>query len=76
MILDKMDPPPRYTPKASAGELLTLLPPHVLLQIVYRTIPQIIVPGPNLERQERQRKTLYWLSTGLRLVNRAFYIGP
>jgi hypothetical protein len=24
---------------------------------------------------ERQRKTLYWLSVGLRLVNRALYIG-
>ncbi|KAK2460427.1 hypothetical protein APHAL10511_007592 [Amanita phalloides] len=67
MILDKMDPPPRYTPKASVGSLLALLPPHVLLRIVYGT-------APDLDRQEQQRKTLYWLSTNLRLVNRAFYI--
>lgn len=26
-------------------------------------------------RVERQRKTLYWLSVSLRLVNRAFYVG-
>ncbi|KAF8339282.1 hypothetical protein F5887DRAFT_981728 [Amanita rubescens] len=58
MILDKMDPPPRYTPKPLAG-------------IVYRTFPS---PDPNLAKQEQQRKTLYWISTSLRLVNRAFYI--
>ncbi|KAF8885640.1 hypothetical protein BD779DRAFT_665717 [Infundibulicybe gibba] len=48
------------------------LPPHILLQVVYLTFPQ----APRLDegRLERQRKTLYWLSTGLRLVNRAFYI--
>lgn len=75
MIIDKMDPPPRYTPKPSAGSLISILPPHLLLQIVYRTFPPIHFPDPDLATQEQQRKALYWLSTNLRLVNRAFYIG-
>ncbi|KIJ64351.1 hypothetical protein HYDPIDRAFT_112349 [Hydnomerulius pinastri MD-312] len=36
------------------------------------TFPQ--TPGVNEGRIERQRKTLYWLSLQLRLVNRSFYI--
>ncbi|KAM6493026.1 hypothetical protein JOM56_011160 [Amanita muscaria] len=67
-----MDPPPLYTPKASAGSLLALCPPHVLLHLVYRTFP--LIDGPDLEALQVQRKNLYWLCTSLRLVNRAFYI--
>jgi hypothetical protein len=37
------------------------------------TFPQ--TPGVDEGRIERQRKTLYWLEGGLRLVNRAFYVG-
>jgi hypothetical protein len=69
MILDKMDPPPRYTPKLSTTSLLSSFPPHLLLHIVYQTFPHGIT-APDLEKQ---RKTLYWLSTSLRLVNRPFY---
>jgi len=70
MILDKMDPPPRYTPKPSTTSLLASFPPQLLLQIVYGTFPHISAPD-----LEQQRKTLYWLSTSLRLVNRPFYTG-
>jgi len=48
------------------------LPAHLLLKIVYMTFP--LTPGVDEGRIERQRKTLYWLSVGLRLVNRAFYV--
>ncbi|KAH7924397.1 hypothetical protein BV22DRAFT_1195936 [Leucogyrophana mollusca] len=50
---------------------LTELPQHLLLKIVYMTFPQ--TSGIDEGRIERQRKTLYWLSLSLRLVNRAFY---
>jgi hypothetical protein len=52
---------------------LSTLPPHLLLQIVHMTFPQ--TSGFDEGKVERQRKTLYWLSVGLRLVNRALYIG-
>ncbi|EIN05727.1 hypothetical protein PUNSTDRAFT_74123 [Punctularia strigosozonata HHB-11173 SS5] len=48
------------------------LPPSILLNIVHFTFPQS--PDVNEGRLERQRKTLYWLSTSLRLVNRALYV--
>jgi len=51
---------------------LSTLPPHLLLQIVHMTFPQ--TPKFDEGKVERQRKTLYWLSVGLRLVNRALYI--
>ncbi|KAJ8519619.1 hypothetical protein ONZ45_g3439 [Pleurotus djamor] len=51
---------------------LDALPAHILLQIVYMTFPQ--TPGVDEGRLERQRKTLYWLSMCLRLVNRSFFI--
>lgn len=70
MIIDKMDPPPRYTPKPSSASLLASFPPHLLLQIVYGAFPHIAAPD-----LAKQRKTLYWLSTSLRLVNRPFYTG-
>lgn len=53
--------------------MLTALPSHLLLKVVYMTFPQ--TEGIDGEVIERQRKTLYWLSVRLRLVNRAFYIG-
>lgn len=51
----------------------TMLPSHLLLEIVYHTFPQSSWLDEG--RVERQRKTLYWLSVSLRLVNRALYIG-
>jgi hypothetical protein len=78
-------PPPPYVPNASTlppppfpGEHRGAakpsdLPPHLLLKIVYMTFPQ--TPGIDEGKIERQRKTLCWLSTQLRLVNRSFYIG-
>ncbi|KAG1873321.1 hypothetical protein C8R48DRAFT_693795 [Suillus tomentosus] len=77
-------PPPPYFPNASTlppppfpGEHRGAakpsdLPPHILLKIVYMTFPQ--TPGVDEGKIERQRKTLCWLSTQLRSVNRSFYI--
>ncbi|KAJ7675465.1 hypothetical protein B0H17DRAFT_1080875 [Mycena rosella] len=89
MILDEksMQPPPPYLstqandivngpppfPHCRPPMTLCTLPSHLLLQIVHMTFPQ--TPGAFDEgRLERQRKTLYWLAVGLRLVNRALYI--
>jgi len=77
-------PPPPYVPNASTlppppfpgghrgAAKPSDLPPHLLLKIVYMTFPQ--TPGIDEGKIERQRKTLCWLSTQLRLVNRSFYI--
>jgi hypothetical protein len=80
-------PPPPYIPSPQSPHYpppfphhqhhhpptLSALPAHLLLKIVYLTFPQ--TEGIEGGRIERQRKTLYWLETGLRLVNRAFYVG-
>ena len=65
--------PPPFS--ASCRTLVTFsdLPSHLLLHIVHRTFPQ--VPDLSYNKLERQRKTLRWLTTSLRLVNRTFYIG-
>ena len=76
-------PPPPYAPGSSApppfphgrrrSTNISTLPPNLLLQIIYMTFPQ--TAGIDESSLERQRKTLYWLTYYLRLVNRAFYIG-
>ncbi|KAF7319392.1 COesterase domain-containing protein [Mycena chlorophos] len=74
MILDEKPPPPPYTggsngratPPAAGWRPFTALPPHLLLQIVYSTFA-------DSSDIVEQRKTLYWLSRGLRLVNRTLY---
>ncbi|KAJ7291143.1 hypothetical protein C8J57DRAFT_210306 [Mycena rebaudengoi] len=70
MILDEkvLSPLSSYTKASatSAWRTFSALPPHLLLQIVYATFSDAY-------DVEEQRKTLYWLSTGLRLVNRPFY---
>ncbi|KAF7293266.1 hypothetical protein HMN09_01205200 [Mycena chlorophos] len=84
MILDEktmlqlqLQPPPPYPasgscapppfPHKRAAPTLSTMPTHILLQIVHMTFPQT----PD---RELQRKTLYWFSVGLRLVNRALYV--
>ena len=65
-------PPAYYLPSPSTPSNLSTLPPHILLQILHRTFPQSS-RIPDQGTPELQRKTLYWLSTSLRLVNRALY---
>lgn len=80
-----MNPPPPYFaapgspaqgsppyPYHRQSPTFSALPSHLLLKIVYMAFPQMASVD---ERIERQRKTLYWLSVHLRLVNRALYVG-
>ncbi|KAF7324296.1 COesterase domain-containing protein [Mycena venus] len=60
-------PPPG--PPGGSWRTLSALPPHLLLQIVYATFSDAY----DIEDAREQRKTLYWLAVGLRLVNRVFY---
>ncbi|KAG5352544.1 hypothetical protein C0989_001761 [Termitomyces sp. Mn162] len=76
MILDtkaKAPPPPYFSSSDGPRITPTLsnLPPHILLHIIYLTFPQSSLP--DLPKLARQRKTLYWLSISLRLVDRTFY---
>ena len=64
--------PPPFTASRPPTTLDTLSP-HILLQIVHGLFPQ--TPNADKGKVERQRMTLYYLSTSLRLVNRVFYIG-
>lgn len=66
-----LHPPP--FPHYREVPTLAALPSHLLLKIVYMAFPQD--SGPGGDRIELQRKTLYWLSVRLRLVNRAIYVG-
>ncbi|KAL4070145.1 hypothetical protein V8B97DRAFT_1886988 [Scleroderma yunnanense] len=75
-------PPPPYVPGSSApppfpcgrrqSTSISTLPPNLLLQIIHMTFPQ--TAGFDEGTLERQRKTLYWLTYHLRLVNRSFYV--
>ncbi|KAJ7757067.1 hypothetical protein B0H16DRAFT_1537904, partial [Mycena metata] len=76
MIIDEkvLSPPPPYSKAnasttAAAWRTFSALPPHLLLQIVYATFSDAY----EIEDAKEQRKTLYWLAIGLRLVNRLFY---
>ncbi|KAJ7031602.1 hypothetical protein C8F04DRAFT_694748 [Mycena alexandri] len=76
MIIDEkvLSPPPPYSKgnastTAAAWRTFSALPPHLLLQIVYATFSDAY----EIEDAKEQRKTLYWLAIGLRLVNRRFY---
>jgi hypothetical protein len=67
-----LHPPPFSAPFRKLATISDL-PSHLLLHIVHRTFPQ--APDKSYNKLERQRKTLRWLTTCLRLVNRTFYIG-
>ncbi|KAG9310907.1 hypothetical protein JVU11DRAFT_8768 [Chiua virens] len=69
---DQVAPPP-FPSSSSHRHSLATLPAHLLLKIVYMTFLQ--TPWRGETRLQRQRKTLYWLSHQLRLVNRSLYIG-
>jgi hypothetical protein len=66
------DPPPFRDANRVAQTLITL-PSHLLLRIVYGLFPQ--VPDKDRGTVERQRLTLYWINTSLRLVCKPLYIG-
>ncbi|KAK0210380.1 hypothetical protein DFS33DRAFT_1270432 [Desarmillaria ectypa] len=70
-------PPPPFTPSETRPKqkpALGGLPPHLLLKIVYCTFPQRDGNFEGEGKIERQRMTLYWLVTSLRLVNRSLYV--
>jgi len=71
LIDDKLAPPPPYTPRRRTGNgpKFSDLPQSIVLQIVEATFPTYQVRD-----SEDQRRILYWLTTGLRLVNRSLYI--
>jgi len=73
LVPEFLPPPPPFSAPFRSLATLSDLPSHVLLHIVHRTFPQ--APDKDYNRLERQRKTLRWLTTSLRLVNRTFYIG-
>ena len=64
--------PPPFNLRTTPRQNIHSLPSHILLQVVYSTFPQSSLRDQ--ARIQRQRKTLYWLATSLRLVNRALYI--
>ncbi|KAJ2931438.1 hypothetical protein H1R20_g5713, partial [Candolleomyces eurysporus] len=73
------NPPPPFSESqhGSGNQLqrplkLSVLPSHILLQIVYNSFPTH--PSLDTGLVERQRKILLWLAKSLRLVNKAFYI--
>ena len=65
--------PPPFVVSSRSSLTLDTLSPHLLLQIVHGLFPQ--TPDVDKGKVERQRMTLYYLSTSLRLVNRVFYVG-
>ncbi|KAJ3922517.1 hypothetical protein F5877DRAFT_33611 [Lentinula edodes] len=54
--------------------MFSSLPSHLLLQIVYCTFPWEDGQFEGDVKEVLQRRTLYWLETSLRLVNRDLYI--
>lgn len=68
---EQLQPPPFLVAPRPPPTLATISP-HILLQIIHQLFPQ--TSDANKGKVERQRETLYYLSTSLRLVNRVFYI--
>ncbi|KAF9257771.1 hypothetical protein L218DRAFT_83726 [Marasmius fiardii PR-910] len=75
MIIEQKVPPPPYNPPApQLSPTLTSLPHNILLQIVYSVFPQSDCPVYGDKKLVRQRETLHWLQSSLRLVNSSLYI--
>ena len=66
-------PPPPFSISPRPPPTLDALSPHLLLQIVHSLFPQTSCADKG--KVQRQRETLYYLGTSLRLVNRLFYTG-
>lgn len=62
---------------SSARPVAPKLPSHVTLQIVYKTLERKRMSEAESEedRIRRTTRTLYWIGSNLRLVNRGFYLG-
>lgn len=64
---------------AHARPAAPTLPAHLVLQIVYKTLERTRTrtrePESAEERIRRTTRTLYWIGSNLRLVNRGFYLG-
>ena len=69
---EDLQPPPFHV-SPRPPPTLDMLSPHLLLQIVHTLFPQ--TSDIDKGKAERQRETLYYLNTSLRLVNRVFYVG-
>ncbi|KAG6906372.1 hypothetical protein DXG01_014262 [Tephrocybe rancida] len=68
--------PPYYVPSSPSFRRASLrsLPPHILLHVIYLTFPRSSFSSSDPDTDPvRARKTLYWLATSLRLVDRTMY---
>ncbi|KAG7092175.1 hypothetical protein E1B28_008544 [Marasmius oreades] len=75
MIIEEKIPPPPYDPPTRPrSPTFSSLPHSILLQIVYSVFPQSDCPVYGDKKLVRQRETLYWLQSSLRLVNSSLYI--
>ncbi|KAJ3857899.1 hypothetical protein EV368DRAFT_29124 [Lentinula lateritia] len=63
-----------YHSARKSQPMFSSLPSHLLLQIVYCTFPWQDGQFEGDVKEVLQRRTLYWLETSLRLVNRDLYI--
>ncbi|KAJ3882430.1 hypothetical protein F5051DRAFT_319701 [Lentinula edodes] len=63
-----------YHSARKSKSMFSSLPSHLLLQIVYCTFPWEDGQFEGDVKEVLQRRTLYWLETSLRLVNRDLYI--
>ena len=70
-----ISPPPFPGQRRREPVNLATLPPHILLYIVYQTLPQTDGKYGGEGKIEMQRKVLYWMSICLRLTSRSIYIG-
>lgn len=64
-----------YHSARKSKPMFSSLPSHLLLQIVYCTFPWKDGQFEGDVKEVLQRRTLYWLETSLRFVNRDLYIG-
>ncbi|KAL0578239.1 hypothetical protein V5O48_003734, partial [Marasmius crinis-equi] len=74
MILEQKVPPPPYIAPPRPSPTFSSLPHNILLQIVYAVFPQTDCPLHGDAKLVRQRETLHWLQSSLRMVNSSLYI--